>query len=315
MSFRVRLLVLMLVVYCAGGYFITRWMLGQIRPRYLESMEESLVDASVLLASILETHATAAGPDVAEFRTAQAHAHERNFAAKIFSLDKTAIDLRVYVTDGQGRVQFDSTGHDEGRDYSRWNDVARTLAGRYGARSTRDIPGNDETQVIFVAAPIRHDGRIVGVVTVGKPTHGINALVLAAKRRIIFGAAGGGVILLTLLLLVASWLTAPIGRLTEYARAVRDGKVAALPRLPGRTLRELGTAFEEMRDALEGRQHAERYTQALAHEVKAPLAAIRGAAELMDEDMSAEQRGKFLTNIRTESARIQRIVERLLELT
>ena len=32
-----------------------------------------------------------------------------------------------------------------------------------------------------------------------------------------------------------------------------------------------------MRDALEGRQHVERYTQALAHEVKAPLAAIRGA--------------------------------------
>ena len=40
-------------------------------------------------------------------------------------------------------------------------------------------------------------------------------------------------------------------------------------------------AFEEMRDALEGRQHVERYTQALTHEVKAPLAAIRGAAELL----------------------------------
>jgi two-component system sensor histidine kinase CreC len=74
-------------------------------------------------------------------------------------------------------------------------------------------------------------------------------------------------------------------------------------------------AFEEMRDALEGRQHVERYTQTLAHEVKAPLAAIRGAAELLDEAMPAEQRQKFLANIRTESARIQRIIERLLELS
>ena len=74
-------------------------------------------------------------------------------------------------------------------------------------------------------------------------------------------------------------------------------------------------AFEEMRDTLEGRQHAERYTQALAHEVKAPLAAIRGAAELLDEEMPADQRNKFLANIRSEAARIQQIVERLLELS
>ncbi len=70
-----------------------------------------------------------------------------------------------------------------------------------------------------------------------------------------------------------------------------------------------------MRDALEGRQHVERYTQTLAHEVKAPLAAIRGAAELLDETMPAEQRQKFLANIRNESARIERIIDRLLELS
>ncbi|HEY8995024.1 MAG TPA: ATP-binding protein, partial [Lacunisphaera sp.] len=58
-----------------------------------------------------------------------------------------------------------------------------------------------------------------------------------------------------------------------------------------------------------------RYTQTLAHEVKAPLAAIRGAAELLDETMPPEQRQKFLANIRNESARIQRIIERLLELS
>jgi two-component system sensor histidine kinase CreC len=70
-----------------------------------------------------------------------------------------------------------------------------------------------------------------------------------------------------------------------------------------------------MRDALEGRQHAERYTQALAHEVKAPLAAIRGAAELLEEEMPVDQRQKFLGNIRSEAARILQIIERLLELS
>jgi two-component system sensor histidine kinase CreC len=315
MSLRLRLLLVLLAIYGTGGYLITRWTLDQIRPRYLESIEESLVDISVLLAAVIEREMAVAGPDVASLREAFSHAQRQEFEARIFSLRKTAIDLRVYVTDAQGRVLFDSTGVNEGRDFSRWNDVARTLRGAYGARSTRDVAGDDATQVIYVAAPVRQDGRIVGVVTAGKPTQGINTLVAVAKRRILLGAAGGGIVLLLVLLIVASWVIAPLERLTAYARAVRDGKPATLPPLPGKTLRDLGTAFEEMRDTLEGRQHAERYTQALAHEVKAPLAAIRGAAELMDEAMPPEQRAKFLGNIRSEAARIQQLVERLLELS
>ncbi len=315
MSLRLRLLLVLLAIYCAGGYFIARWTLDQIRPRYLESMEESLVDVAVVLASQLEQNTAPAGPEVEGLRTAFAGAQRREFEALIFSLHKTAIDLRVYVTDAQGRVLFDSTGRNEGRDFSRWNDVARTLRGQYGARSTRDVENDDETQVLYVAAPVRHEGRICGVVTAGKPTRGINTLVAAAKRRIVIGAVGGGIVLLLVLLLVAAWVIAPLERLTAYARAVRDGRPVVAPPLPGRTLRDLGTAFEEMRDALEGRQHAERYTQAMAHGVKAPLAAIRGAAELMGEDMPADQKAKFLDNIRSEAARIQQIIDRLLELS
>ena len=121
-------------------------------------------------------------------------------------------------------------------------------------------------------------------------------------------------------MLVAGWwisarLTHFLERLTVYVQKVRDGRTASPPASRAREIAALGGAFEEMRDTLEGRQHAERYTQALAHEVKAPLAAIRGAAELLNEDMPLEQRVKFLGNIRSESARIQQIVDRLLELS
>ena len=315
MSLRLRLLLVLLAVYCAGGWYLTRRALEQVRPRYVESMEETLVDTSVLLASALEAQLVDGRPDPAGVERAFGTARSRQFRAQIFSLTKTAVDTRVYVTDEKGIVVFDSTGEAVGRDYSRWNDVRRTLEGKYGARSSRTVPGDDNTQSIYVAAPLRHEGRIVGVLSVGKPTSGINQLVAVARNRILYGAILGGLGILALLLLVVAWVITPLERLTAYARAVRDGRPASLPPLPGRTLRDLGTAFEEMRDALEGRQHAERYTQALAHEVKAPLAAIRGAAELLDEDMPAEQRRKFMDNIRGESARIQQIVERLLELS
>lgn len=315
MSLRLRLLLVLLAVYAAGGWYLTRKALEQVRPRYLESMEESLVDTSAVLAAFVESEVVEEQVDASALRRAVQAAQGREFEAQIFTLRKTGVDLRIYVTDATGRVVFDSLGRDEGKDYSRWNDVARTLRGDYGARSTRDVPGDDNTQVIYVAAPIRKDGRIVGVLTVGKPTRGVNELVDAARRKLLFGAAGGGVIVLAIMLVVASWIVAPLERLTSYARAVRDGGRPARPPLPGRTLEDLGAALEEMRDALEGRKHAERYTQALAHEVKAPLAAIRGAAELLGEDMPAEQQRKFLENIRNESARIQEIVDRLLELS
>ena len=121
--------------------------------------------------------------------------------------------------------------------------------------------------------------------------------------------------LLVALLVAAIWVIAPLERLTTYARAVRDGRPAPLPALPGRTLRDLGTAFAEMRESLEGKQHVERTTQALAHGIKAPLAAVRGAAELLGEEMPAEERRRFLENLRVESGRIEQIVERLLQLS
>ena len=46
-----------------------------------------------------------------------------------------------------------------------------------------------------------------------------------------------------------------------------------------------------------------------------PEPAIRGAAELLHEEMPAEQRDKFLRNIEAETVRVQEIVDRLLLLS
>ena len=40
-----------------------------------------------------------------------------------------------------------------------------------------------------------------------------------------------------------------------------------------------------MRDALAGRNYVADYVQTMTHEVKGPLSAIRGAAELLQEPM------------------------------
>jgi two-component system sensor histidine kinase CreC len=86
-------------------------------------------------------------------------------------LDKRLIDVRVYVTDATGRVILDTdAGRDLGADYSDWRDVALTLQGRYGARSTDGDPLFRDGTTMYVVAPVTLDGKVIGVVSVGKPT-------------------------------------------------------------------------------------------------------------------------------------------------
>jgi two-component system sensor histidine kinase CreC len=84
--------------------------------------------------------------------------------------------------------------------------------------------------------------------------------------------------------------------------------------MSGGELRDLASALERMRTQLEGKAYVERYVHTLTHELKSPLAAIRGAAELLEGEMPVEQRRRFVANIGNEGARLQQLVERLLNL-
>jgi two-component system sensor histidine kinase CreC len=70
-----------------------------------------------------------------------------------------------------------------------------------------------------------------------------------------------------------------------------------------------------MRDALAGRNYVADYVQTMTHEVKGPLSAIRGAAELLQEPMADADRARFVANIARETLRIQELVDRMMELT
>ena len=72
--------------------------------------------------------------------------------------------MHVYVTDARGIVIYDSNGgRTEGQDNSAYNDFIRTMSGKYGARSTRTDEADENSSVMFVAAPIRHGENIVGI--------------------------------------------------------------------------------------------------------------------------------------------------------
>jgi two-component system sensor histidine kinase CreC len=315
-SLRARILIGFVLVIGAGFYYLVDWILDDLRRHYLEAVEETLVDTATILSSLLASRIEEGTIPVEDFRAGLAGAARRRFQAKIYDVVKTSVDVRVYVTDEKGIVLFDSDGgRDEGKDYSRWNDVYRTLQGRYGARATRRDSDDPSTSVLYIASPLLVKDQRVGVLTVGKPTDTIHLFLWAARRKIAIAGtiAAGAVLILGIALTL--WFTRPIRTLTRYAQAIRDGERAPLPRLGRNEIGTMGRALEEMRVALERKDEIEQYVQGLTHEVKGPLSAIRGAAELLGEEMPAERRAKFLDNIRAEAGRIQRVVDRLLQLS
>jgi two-component system sensor histidine kinase CreC len=242
--------------------------------------------------------------------------YARRFHADIFGVIKESIELRATVVDADGIVLFDSLGRHEGKDFSQWRDVKLALAGKYGARTSPDIEHDVNTSVMVVAVPLRLDGRVVGAVELAKPVRSFGQFIEAARRKtMMVGATSVGAVLV-LMVIVSLWLVRPLGLVTEMLRYARRQPRLSLRRLGRHAIDTLRAAFGEMREALGGRQYVADYVQTLTHELKSPLSAIRGAAELLRESgMPEADRQRFLANIGRETERIQELVDRMMELT
>ena len=315
MSKRNRIFLGILVIYALGVALLLYLVIKNLDARYRESAEELLVDTANLLAAFIETDLQDGVFPPNRMRPAFRDMYARRFVAQIYAVTKTQADLRVYVTDRNGTVVFDSLGRDEGKDFRQWRDVRLSLAGEYGARTTPEVEGDPRSTVMYVAAPIRWNNEIAGVVGVGKPMKSFGGFIASARQKLLLVGLTSGLSVIVFAVLVSVWLVRPFSLVTEYVRYVREQKRVSLPLLSRRALASLGAAFDEMRDALAGRSYAEEYIQALTHEIKSPLSAIRGAAELLQEPMPEPRRERFLKNIRDESQRIQDLVDRLLELS
>jgi two-component system sensor histidine kinase CreC len=316
MTRRSRLYAALLVAYVAAVVLLIYRISLDIDPRYRESAEESLIDTANLLATLLERQVYAGVIQTDELERTLDHLARRPLDAQIFQIQKKAVVLHVYVTDSLGIVLYDSAGRDAGKDYRAWRDVNRTLAGQYGARTTLADPADPTSAVMYVGAAIREraspdaDELIVGMVSVGKPVAAFLPFIANAREKL-FIAGGVAVGAFALLLLTfAILLLRPFALVTNLARALH-----AQPGGAGRVLNPFRVAFADLRDALAGKSYVDEYVATLTHEIKSPLAAIRGAAELLREPVPEDARIRFTRNIEEQVGRAQDLVDRMLELS
>jgi two-component system sensor histidine kinase CreC len=302
-------LLLITLIMGAGFYRLSDYLLEDLETQTLQATEESMIDAAHILANLTENDL--------DLEQVFKRIDERKLSAKIFVIAKEEIGLNAYLTDQNGIVLFDSgQPGNVGKDFSEWSDVYKTLRGKYGARSTREDESDSDSSVMFVGAPVGKDGKIVGCLSVYKSQKDVLPFVQARRRTIIWSVALIGLGILALIIAVFIWLFRPVGKLTAYARAITRSERRPRPQVGlGREVNTLANALHDMRESLEGRQYAERYIQTLTHELKSPLAAIQGAAELLNEEMPQIDRAKFVDNIRNQTKRCEAMIHQLLELS
>ena len=313
MRIGMRLLMGYFLIVAIAAWFVLSIFVQEIKPGVRRATEGTLIDTATLLAELAREDLLSADPQHGRLAQAFQTLHRQPINANIAGINKVRNEYHVYMTDAQGKVVFDSAGNALGQDYSRWNDVWLTLRGQYGARSTRSDPNDDNSSVMYIAAPVTDSGRIIGVLSVGKPNLAMAPVIKRSERRILW--AGGALLGIALLIGAAMvwWINFSIGKLVRYADSVTADRPVPLPNLGGSELRKLAQALESMRLKLEGKNAIENYIYALTHELKSPLAAIRGAAEILREAPPPEVAARFTRNILAQNARMQSLVENLLQ--
>lgn len=312
MRIGMRLLLGYFLIVAIAAWFVLSIFVQEVKPGVRRATEGTLIDTATLLAVLAREDLLSGDPSHGQLAQAFQTLHLRPFQANISGIRKVRNEYHVYMTDAQGQVVFDSAGLAAGQDYSHWNDVWLTLRGKYGARSTLQDPADPESSVMYVAAPIIDGGRIIGVLSVGKPNAAMAPVIKRSERRILWASA----VLLGIALVIGAgmvwWINRSIARLARYADSVTDNQPQPLPELGSSELRKLAQALESMRLKLEGKNYIEQYVYALTHELKSPLAAIRGAAEILREGPPPEIVARFTQNILSQNARMQALVETLL---
>ncbi|MER2603464.1 MAG: HAMP domain-containing sensor histidine kinase [Candidatus Competibacter phosphatis] len=236
----------------------------------------------------------------------------------------------IAIADIQG-VVVATTGPSLGRSLAEFEEVRRALTGEAVSLLRQRIsdappPAIDSISRgaplrVFVAAPIVQEQRIVAAVLLWRTPIALSQVLHGKRYHLLLGVA-----LLLGTVVLASVFTSltvvrPLRALVEQAQratAGEQGAVTPLARPVTREVAELSQAVAAMARHLEQRaDYIRTFAAQVSHEFKTPLAAIRGAVELLHDHgdtMTVAERERFLTHLDQDAARLDRLVRRLLEL-
>ncbi len=236
----------------------------------------------------------------------------------------------VRVVDSRG-VVVATTRTELGLSLSHREEVRRALTGENVALMRQRI--SDEpapplnsisrgTQLrVFVAMPVIADGRVLGAVVLSRTPQAVSQSLFTLRWHILTGALGLLAMIAFVSLVTSRTITRPMEALIRQSeRAASGEKFVVTPRMHTGTLevRRVSESIARMAQALEERaDYIDTFARAVSHEFKTPLASMRGAVELLRDhldEMTHDERDRFLGNLEADTERLTRLVSRLTDL-
>ena len=231
----------------------------------------------------------------------------------------------IRILDGRGTVLVGSG--DVRRSYAHLPEIRSALAGQAGTvlrRSGRLQPvmlemlSRTSGARVHHVRPVMAGGEVIGIVMLSGEPRNLFLGIYQDRGKI---ALGVGLIFMTLLVLaglLSRGITRPIEALSEATRNVARGQVA-VPEPPPTAaieIRSLYLNFAAMAERIERRtRYLRDFAAAVSHELKTPIAGLKGALELLSEhpEMREEQRRRFLSNASADADRLSHLLQRLLD--
>jgi two-component system OmpR family sensor kinase len=175
---------------------------------------------------------------------------------------------------------------------------------------------------IVVLVPLRAappHGAIIGVVQLSTRLADVDATLV---NLMLFDAAAlvlGIAIAAATAPVVAQAALSPLRKVTAAARAIAHGDLGQRAALhqSADEVGQLGTAFDEMADRVEGMLASQRrFIGDASHELRTPLAVLAGGLDVLEMDASADSttRQRLVGQLRGEVTRMGKLVQELLDL-
>lgn len=333
-SIRVRLTLSHLAVIVLAMSLSGFLLLSFLEQYFLETMEASLIAQARITGQALLPGATLGGPAVDHQAPAYNTVQQRqgNLALQTqnlapppagdLALDlgylsdvtfqlSTALDTRIRILDGQGRVQIDSQPEEPAGQLSQDPLVVEALAGRYASRV--------KEAAMHLALPVHNDDRLVAVIYLSQPLADVTAVLHDLRSRWLL-ATGIALLLSALVgLLLSGAIARPVRRLTAAAGAVARGNLdQQVPVGREDELGHLSRTFNEMTRRLQSaRQMQIDMVANVSHELRTPLTSIKGLVETLRAGAvdDPEVRDDFLETVEHETDRLIRLISDLLLLS
>ncbi|MEA3037256.1 MAG: two-component system, OmpR family, sensor histidine kinase ChvG [Sphingomonadales bacterium] len=220
-------------------------------------------------------------------------------------------------------------GGDVRKSYAHLAEVRRALAGEtstvlrrradYEPRYALEWLSRASDIRVHYTRPIEAGGRLIGVLMLSRSPRGLFVGLYQDRGKIALGVALIFLTLLVLAGLLSRGIARPIEALGEATDNVARGLVS-VPEPPATAaieIRNLYLNFAIMAERIERRSRYLRdFAAAVSHELKTPIAGIKGALELIEEHpgMKAEERRRFLANAGADADRLSHLLSRLLDL-